>query len=133
MNLIESFTNLLETLTGTTLGQDLFIGQAPSSNKVQDDIWWVIGRGGAVTQTSVTSERTKERIIEVYFRSRDYKTIYDTMQTVEEELNCVNCVSLEGYTVLDVVATPLFVDDDLDSEDRKLGLMQVNVTTFQEC
>lgn len=133
MNLVQAVAELIETLTGSTLGQTIFIGQAPSSNKVQDSIWWVVGRGGAVLKTNPTSERTKERIIEIYYRNRDYKAIYDALQTLEEELNCVNCLELEDYDILDVTAQPLFVDEDLDSEDRKVGLLQLNVTLYQVC
>lgn len=133
MNLIESFKDYLESLLGLTFGQDLFIGQAPSSNKVQDSIWWINGSGGAVVSTNVTAERTKERIIEIYCRSRDYKAIYDNLEALEAELNCANCVELEGYDVLDITAQPLFVDLDLDGEDRKVGLLQVNISVYQQC
>lgn len=133
MNIVESLATLVATLTGTTLGQDMFVGHAPSSNKVTDPIWWVVGRGGAVVSTNPTAERTKERIIEVYCRDRDYRAIYNAMQDLEEQLNCVNCVTLEGYEVLDVTATPLFVDEDLDLEDRKLGSLQVNIIVYQTC
>lgn len=133
MNLVEAFANYFETISNTTLGQDLYISKAPSSNKVTDRIWWVIGRGGAVTQTSVTSERTKERIIEVYYRDRDAKAVYNALEAVEEQLNCANCVELEGYDVGDVTCQILFVDNDLDLEDRVVGLLQVNITVYQEC
>jgi hypothetical protein len=53
MNLSESFADYLETLSGATLGQDLFIGNAPSSNKVQDTIYWIVATGGNIVTNAV--------------------------------------------------------------------------------
>lgn len=133
MNIAESFAELLETLTGSTLGQDLFIGQAPSSNKVPSSIWWIVASGGNRDTDLVTGESVKSYSIEVYYRSRDYKTVYNAMQTLEEDINCDGCVQLDGYDTLDVKASVLSIDSDLDSEDRKVGLLQVNLTIFKEC
>lgn len=133
MNIVQSFVDFLESNNVATFGQDLFIGGAPSSNKVPDTIYWAVGRGGTVVSANQTGEKVKEYIIELYMRDRDYQTVYDAMQELEELLNCANCVELDGYELIDIHASLMFVDEDLDNEDRKLGMIQVNATTHKAC
>jgi hypothetical protein len=133
MNIAFSFANFLEVITGSTLGQTLFIGQAPSSNKVNNAIWWIVASGGNRTTDAATGESIKQYVIEVYYRSRDYKAVYDAMQDLELKLNCDDCVQLENYDTLDVKASVLGIDNDLDAEDRKVGLLQANLTVYQRC
>lgn len=131
MNVAEAFATYLTTLTSSTLGQDLFIGEAPSSNKVDTDIYWIIASGGPVNKR-ITGQTGKQYSISLYFRSRDYKTVYDTIFALEETLNCASCVELTGYDTIDISATVLGIDDDLDLEDRKVGLLQI-VITVEAC
>lgn len=131
MNIAEAFTDYLEQITGSVLGQDLFIGQAPSTNKVPDDIYWIVASGGNINTDTTTGEKLKNYTIEVYKRSRDNRTIYDDMQDLEIELNCLSCIELSGYEVVDIEAYTLSIDNDLDNEDRKVGLLQVNLIIYK--
>lgn len=133
MNLAEAFATHLATLTGTTLGQTLFIGEAPSSDKVADSIWWIVENGGGVIQKNSTGEAQKSYQISVFYRNRNYKAVKDAMFTLEESLNCDGCTQLSGYDTIDIEAITFPIDNDLDSEDRKIGLLQVNITTYKEC
>lgn len=133
MNLVESFATYLATLTSSVLGQTLFIGEAPSSNKVADSIWWVIASGGAKEIKLATGEAVKNYQIEVYYRNRDYEAVYSAMQSLEEDLNCDGCTQLDGYDTLEIEATTFPIDNDLDDEDRKVGLLSVTLRTFKEC
>lgn len=133
MNISQSFAEFLETVTGATLGQDLFIGQAPSSNKVQSAIWWIVASGGGRDVNNVTGEAIKSYTIDILYRSRNYQSVYDEMQSLETALNCDSCVQLEGFETLDVKAQILYIDDDLDAEDRKVGVLQANITVYQTC
>lgn len=133
MSLVSAFATYLAGVTGTTLGQTLFIGEAPSSKKVADAIWWIVENGGSVLQKNATGEATKSYQFNVFFRSRDYEAIKDGLYELEEDLNCDNCSQISGYDTIDIEATTFPIDNDLDSEDRKVGLLQVNITTYKEC
>lgn len=133
MNLVEAFATHLATLTGTTLGQTLFIGEAPSSDKVADSIWWVVDNGGGVLNKNATGEARKNYQISIFYRNRNYKAVKDALFTLEESLNCDGCTQLSGYDTIDIEAITFPIDNDLDSEDRKIGLLQANITTYKEC
>lgn len=133
MNIAESLADYLETTIDLELGVDLFIGEAPSTNKVENDIWWLVARGGTILQENQTGEKRKENIMELWYRARDYKSVYDAMELAEDKLNCDWCSELEDYDVIEIRAEPLFADEDLDSEDRKLGVIQINVVYFDNC
>lgn len=133
MNIALAFAEYLQSVSIGTLGQDIFIGQAPSSNKVPDAIWWLKVSGGTPTTRLATGESLKNYTIEVYRRSRDYGEVYQDMQDLEELLNCDGCTQLDGYDTIDIVATNFPIDSDLDHEDRKIGLLQATLTTYKTC
>lgn len=132
MNIVEAFKEYFETLTGSTFEQDLYISGAPSSNKAPDNIWWLVASGGSPT-ANASSENLKSYQIDIYRRHLDPKTLYDELQSLEEDLNCAACISIEGYDVVDTVATTFPVDNDLDDERRKVGLLQLTITTYKSC
>lgn len=133
MSLVSALASYLQSFTGTTLGQTLFIGEAPSSNKVADAIWWIVENGGGVIQKNSTGETMKSYQFNIFYRSRDYEAIKDAMYSLEEDLNCDNCSQISGYDTIDIEATTFPIDNDLDSEDRKVGLLQLTITTYKEC
>lgn len=133
MNIPEAFATYLETVTGSTLGQDLFIGEAPSSNQVLDSIWWIIASGGAKETRLISGESVKNYRVDVYYRNRDYEQVYNAMQDLEETLNCDGCTQLDGYETMDIEATTFPIDTDLDDEDRKVGLLQATLRIHKEC
>lgn len=132
MNLAASFATYLATVTTSTIGQDLFIGQAPSSNKVPDSIWTVSASGGAKNISLQSGESVKNYLIEVMYRNRDYETVYNKLHDLEEDLNAGNCTELSGFNVLSIEATTFPVDNDLDAEDRKIGMLVATVLTHKE-
>jgi len=139
MNIIDSFATLLQTLGIATLGQDLFIGNAPSSNSststnpVPDDIWWIVANGGTINTSLQTGESLRDYQVNVYRRSRNYRTVYDNLYSLEETLNCNNCLELQNFNAVAIQTIAFPIDDDLDGEDRKVGLLQVNLTVYKEC
>lgn len=133
MTLIESFATYLQSITGSVLGQDLFIGNAPSSNKVPDSIWWIIDNGGSPIKKNSTGESMKRYQVQVFYRDRDYEVVKNKLFALEEELNCDGCTQLQDYITVDIEALTFPIDNDLDVEDRKVGLLQVNLTTYKEC
>lgn len=133
MNIQESFVQYLETISDAVLGTNLFIGQAPSNNKVPDTIYWLIASGGSIVSNTATGEAMKAYSIEIYYRSRNYKQVYDLLQELEITLNCSRCIELEDFVVIQARATTFPIDNDLDSADRKVGLVQVDLTVYEDC
>lgn len=134
MNLVQAFATYLDNDLGiATLGQDLFIGRAPSSNEVSDDIWWVLSNGGGPIKKNDTGESMKSYQVEVYYRHTNDKIIEDSMFQLEEALNCDGCTQLTGFDTIDIEATTFPIDDDFDSEDRRVGLLQATILIYKEC
>jgi hypothetical protein len=133
MSLVDSLAGYLTGVTKSTLGQTLFIGEAPSSKKVVNDIWWIVDNGGSIITKNATGEATKSYQFNIFFRSRDYELVKTNLATLEEDLNCDGCSQLSGYDTIDIEATSFPIDQDLDGEDRKIGLLQVTITTYKEC
>lgn len=133
MNLPEAFVGYLESLGIGTYGQDIFIGQAPSSNNVQDNIWWLVASGGTPAIRLMSGETVKDYQVDVFYRNRDYKAVYDAMESLETSINCDGCTQLTGYETFDMQATTFPIDQDLDSEDRSIGLIQASLKVYQSC
>ena len=133
MNIAESFANYLASTLDLTLGTDLFIGNAPSSNKAVDSVWWLSASGGDKENTLPTGGSMKSYRLDISYRNRDYKAVYNALHSLEEQLNCADCVQLNGFEVIRIEATNFPIDNDLDNEDRKIGLLQANVRVYKDC
>lgn len=133
MTIVSSLANYLQSQGVATLGQDLIINRAPSSKEVVDDLWWIISNGGGPIQKNQTGEVRKSYTALIYRRGKNYRQIDEQMSQLEEDLNCDRCTQLEGFDTIDIEATAFPLNDDLDSEDRMVGLLQVTITTYKEC
>lgn len=133
MNPVDSLVSYLITLTGATLGQTFFIGNAPSSNRVADSIWWIVENGGTVEQKNITGEQTKSYSYNLYYRSRNYEDVKNSLYALEQDLNCDECTQLSGFDTVEMQASTFAIDNDLDGEDRKLGLLQISILIYEEC
>lgn len=129
MNILEAFKDWLEDEDYGTFGTDLYIGGVPL--EAPDDVYWITSNGGSNIQKLNTGEKLKNYIINIYFRSSNQENIYDKLQEIEEALNTKECIELEGYTVIEVEATSFPVDQDIDNEDRSIGLIQATITAYQ--
>lgn len=132
MNLVNSVAHWLEDNGFAVLGQDLYIGQAPSSNKVPDSLWWIVASGGNPVR-NMTGESRNTYNVQIFYRDRNYRNIYDCMQKLEQLLNCTECVKLCDFETISVSAEVLMVDQDLDNEDRKIGVIQARIEVFDFC
>lgn len=132
MSVASSFATYLASTVGSTIGQDLFIGLAPSSQQATDSLWWIVPSGGQKEIKLPTGEALKRYTIDIYYRNMDYQTVYEELSDLEETLNLDGCTQLSGYETVDVEAFIFSIDQDLDAEERKIGLLQVNITLFKE-
>lgn len=133
MNVAQSFAQYMQDNSVATLGQNLYIGEAPSSNKVSDAVWWIVASGGTPETRLPTGETVKNYLVQIFYRDRDYRTVYETAQSLEERINCDACTQLEGYETMDMQATAFPVDNDLDNEDRKVALIQATIRVYASC
>jgi hypothetical protein len=133
MNIIEAFVEYLETLGVGTFGQNIFIAEAPSSNKVPAAIYWVTDNGGQPLVKNFTGEQIKQYTFFIYRRDRNYKLVKDALYNLEEQISCSGCFQLTGFETIEIEVISFPIDNDLDSEDRKVGLLQVNIKTHKSC
>ena len=133
MNIAKAFADHLVSIGVATLGQNLFIGEAPSSKQSPDSIFWIISSGGSKILQLETGENMKMYQIALYYRSRNYGDVYDTLFDLENTLNCSHCMQLGNFDTIDIGASVLSVDNDIDTEDRKVGVLQVEIKIYKEC
>lgn len=129
MNIAESFARYLDTeLSLGTFGTDIKVGAVGNSDPVP--CWWVVLSGGAPSTVNETGELTKNYILDVYYRNIDQKTVYDQMSSLEENINKAHCIQLQDFDTIDMKTTIFSTDQDLDDQDRTIGLLQVTITTY---
>lgn len=133
MNVVRAFAEYLQGIGVATLGQDLFISRAPSSNNVPPRIFWVKAAGGTSLPRMVNGSSQKTSVIELNHRDVRTEGVYDTLQSLGDDLTCAGCLTLEGYQVTDVSVEGPWTDQDLDDEERDVGLLQITITIYKEC
>jgi hypothetical protein len=130
MNIVRAFVDYLESLSFGNFGTDIFIGGVPQS--APDKCMWLLSSGGSPTNRNETNEMVKRYVVNVFYRNTDQEDVYDTLQEIEEAINGDSCVNLTGYDTLSMEATNFPTDQDLDNEDRTVGLLQVTITVYDD-
>lgn len=129
MNITKSFAEFMQANSyGSLTGKTLFIGGAPLD--VADAIWWIISGGGSSSSTNATGQRMKNYLINVFYRDTDQEQVYEKLQAFEQFINSGDCTQLAGYDTVEMEATTFPTDQDLDNEDRTVGMVQVTLTTY---
>ena len=88
--------------------------------------------GGSSSIKNQTGERVKDYLVSVFYRNVDAEDVYESLQELEEDLNSKECLELEDYETVEIEAVSFPADQDLDSEDRTVGLLQVNLRVYQD-
>ena len=129
MNIAKAFVEYMVDLSMGTFGTDIFIGNIAidAPNKA----WWVLSNGGASLTKNSTGERIKNYTLSVYYRNTDAEDVYESMQEFEEEINSKGCVQLDTYDTIEMEASIFPTDQDLDNEDRVVGLINVRISVYQ--
>ena len=130
MNLAETFVHYLEDIGYGTFDEDLFLHRVPATAQV-DAAWWVKPSGGSPVGKNTTGEINKSFQLDIFRRHRSASTLYDDLYQLEAELSG-GCVELPGFQVVELNTTTYPDDQDLDQEDRRVGLLQVNLTIYKE-
>jgi len=126
----EAFVKFLEDKQLATFGQDLFLGELPID--APDEAWLVIVSGGNPDVVTLDGGMIKLYTFNIYRRSLAGKEIERSLFSLEEDLNCVRCVNLDGFETIYTRATQFSQDTDLANENRRIGLLQAQVRLFKE-
>lgn len=126
MNLVRAFVEYMENEGFGTFGTNLFIGGAPQN--APSTCWWVISAGGNAIIKNKTNEKLKSYIVNIFYRNTDSEVVYNLMQSLEEQINSDNCPELTDHEVVEFEATLFPTDQDLDVQDRTIGLLQATLT-----
>lgn len=132
MNLVESFAKWLSQEAELTLGQELFKSRAPSGINAQDGIYWLVGSGGDPETKNINSGYLQTQRIDLFSRDQDPQIVYDNLESLQNLILSAGCMELCDFEVISVSIAGPFVDQDLDNEERQVGLIQISITTYKE-
>lgn len=130
---LDSFIKWLETSQSLTFGQDLFAGGAPSTNENSNPVTWVVMSGGGDNLTFITGEKHQIFGFDIYHRNASFRDAQRFSYKLVSDLTCANCVQLDGFDTIEIAAASTPVDNDRDSEDRKVVLVQSTAILVNNC
>lgn len=113
-------------------GKEYYLYALPDTKKTNVDVFWLV----PVVENMVTRNVTREpRYLDSFtlnYRSTTKVNADIEISRVKEMINSLKCFSLPHYQVLDIQATSINVDDDLDVEKAKRASLTINLTTYNE-
>ena len=130
MNIAESFAHYIQDLGIATLGQDLFIGEAPAGNRPHDAVWWIVASGGSPEGTDFNRWK-RCHFFDIYYRDRSSKSLFDNFEKLRDCMYQNTCKQLDCYDVVDLEITNEITDNDRDLEGRHFAIMSVKITLFE--
>lgn len=130
---LDSFMKWLESFNNLSFGSTLFAGEAPSSDNDNLDITWVVMGGGNNQLKFITGEAYQIFNFSVYHRSLSFKKAQKFAYDLVEMVTCDGCFTLEGYNIIELSASSMPVDNDRDSEGRKVVLVQITAVLESKC
>lgn len=133
MTIPRAFVGMLEEKGYGIFGQNIYLYRVPNSRKTETELLWVIPSGGAPVGRNKTGEAIKAYQFLVYFRSNEARRVDNVLSELEETLNCAACVSLKGFELVEISATQFPADQDLDSENRMVGFIRVQLQVYKGC
>lgn len=129
MNIVEAFIEyMIAAGFGTALGTDVFIGSVPQD--APSTAYWLTTAGGGILSKNATGEKQKSYLLQVFYRNMDAEDVYNELQELEIELNKPNCAQLTGFDTIEMEAVSFPTDNDIDLEERTVGVIQVVVRTY---
>lgn len=130
MNIVEALGDYIENEGFATFDVDMFIGGA--SLDMPDDCIWLLSGGGNVTDKNISSGKFKTYVMPIFVRGTVQKDVYDKAQALEELINDYECTDLDGYDTIELEATSFPIDEDLDGENRVVGVVEVTATIYRQ-
>lgn len=128
MSIVRDFVTFMEDYSLGVFGDDIFVGGVPLD--APDSAWWVTSSGGNSAIKSVDGGKVKEYRLNVYYRSIGQNEVYGTLQDFEDLINTGACYEIGSYETVEVEATAYPADQDLDIEERAVGLVEVTIRVY---
>ena len=128
MNIKRQFVDYLVAEGFGTFGTDIFIGTVPQG--APDTALWILSSGGNTKSKNKTGENQKNYLLSVFYRSLDASQVDEKLEQLETLINRNNCIDISGYDIIETEATVYPSDQDIDNEDRTVGLIQINLTVY---
>ncbi len=126
----EAFLKFLQEKGIGTRGVDLFLGELDLT--APDEAWLVVVGGGNPDTVTLDGSMIKLYTFNIFRRSLAGKEIERSLFSLEEQLNCANCIDLEGFEVIYSRATSFAQDLDFEKENRRIGLLQAQIRLFKQ-
>lgn len=133
MTVARAFVKFLEDKGFGVFGQNIYLYRVPNSFTTESEILWIIPSGGNTVDRNKTGEQIKAYQFLIYYRSISAEKVDKAMSALEEQLNCSQCVELEGYELVQLNVTQYPVDQDLDSENQMVGTIRVQLEIYKSC
>lgn len=133
MTIARAFVDFLEKQGFGVFGQNIYLFRVPNSFKAESEILWIIPSGGSIVGRNRTGEQIKAYQFLVYYRSVSAEKVDIALSALEEQLNCSQCVKLNGFELVQVNTTQFPADQDLDAENRMVGLLRVQLEVYKSC
>jgi hypothetical protein len=132
MTVAQAFAGYLESIDVATLGTNLFISRWPSSNQIADPSFLIKDAPGQLVKRTIQGQPINQYLIELYMRSYGGGTVDQTMSTLRGQITGYG-VTLTGFTLAEnpEVNGP-WSDQDLDDEERTVGVLQVKLKILEE-
>lgn len=129
MTIKRSFIEYMEDVLNLgVFGTDIFADIAPLDGPT--NLWWVTSSGGSALQKNHTGEKIKQYQLNVFYRSNDAQEVDETLHDFEVAINTSNCDQLTDFDTIELEAFVFPSDQDIDSEERTVGLVQVTVRSY---
>ncbi|MFA9228860.1 MAG: minor capsid protein [Agathobacter rectalis] len=106
---------------------DVFIGGAPDSPAA---CWWILGGGGNSISKNTTGQKQKNYLLNIYYRDLNAENVDEKLQALEELMNKNECVDIGDYDIIETEATVFPTDQDIDNQERTIGLIQITLTVY---
>lgn len=126
----ESFIKWLEDNNVAAFGSDLYLSQVPLD--APNRCYWVLTNGGSPISSNRTGEKVKQYFVSVYHRSTKAKEVERNLFALENLINSPGCLQLEGFEVIEIEASTYPTDVDLDNEQLRVGMLQVNIQIYKK-
>ena len=126
----EAFVDFLQGKGIGTFGIDIFLGELPQ--EAPDNAWLVVVSGGNPELVTLDGSMIKLYTFNIYHRSLAGKEVERELFSLEEELNRANCIQLDGFETIYSRATNFSQDEDLENENRRIGMLQAQVRLFKQ-
>lgn len=126
----EAFRDFLVDKGIGTFNVDLYLGEMPDD--APDDAWLILVSGGNPETITLDGSMMKLYTFSIYRRSISGKDLERKLFSLEEMLNCAECVNLTGFETIYSRAIQFAQDLDLENENRRIGLLQAQVKLFKQ-